>query len=303
MPILGSPPVVEVDGTTYPVGRSFGVTRVTVGDVVWGQVDEHGVEWHLIDFPGWDDTPDVVGEASQRIGEHGLLLGPQTYAGRTLTLEGRIVARSMADRQAALSRMRRSVPVNSLALVRVSDPPEMYVRARINGQIRVARTGVNAATVQIPLLAPDPLRYLLNPDPITITLPTYSDGLNLPQVLPFTLIPREQNGSGVVVNTGDAWSPWRATITGPIGTPTITVPSLGASFSVAITVEAGQTLAIDSRDKIVTLDGANRSGLVRRASSWFRLPPESSTEIRLSASSVDPAVAPVLTFYPLPACI
>ncbi len=242
----------------------------------------------------------MVSQSTQRVGDHGAYLGPQVYAARELTLEGWIVAPSMAERQAALSRLHRSLPVNALSVVKVSDAPERYVRARVAGQIKAARIGQCCYQLQIPMVCPDPRKYGLNPDPITVGLPSPTDGVDLPATLPLTLPERVNTSSGVAVNGGDMEAPWAARIVGPIVTPGIEAPGLGRQISINLSLGFGETLDLDSRDRTVVLNGsASRSGLIVRGSSWFTLPPESTTTIRLAASGT--AGTPTLTFTALAA--
>ncbi len=302
MPILGSPPSVVSDTTTYPPGHRFGPTLVTTGNVVWGMSDADGTEWHVADLQGWDDTPEVVSQSSQRVSAHGLNIGPQTYTGRSLTLTGWIVARSTELRRDALRQLHGSLPVNSLAVVRVSDTPERYVRARINGQLKAARIGTCCYAIQIPLLAPDPRRYYLNPDPVTVTLPTAALGVSLPASLPLAFPERTDSADRPVTNYGDMDCPWTARIVGPITQPSIEAPDLGREVTVNLTLGATDTLDLDSRDRTVILNGsASRSGLVTRASSWFDIPADSTTTIRLGSAAVPDGATPTLTFTALSA--
>jgi hypothetical protein len=301
MPIIGTTPVSPVDGVTYPPGWLFGHSIVDVG-----QCDALGVEWHVGSVDGWDDTPDTVGQSSQRVGGHGLLLGPQTYAGRTLTLTGWIVARNFADRSAALQRLHLSVPVGALVVVAVTDPdglPTRYVRARIDGQLKAARLGENAYAIQIPLMAPDPRKYGLNPDSATVNLPSYAGGISLPTSLPVPLPVRTSGGSAVVENIGDMAAPWRARIVGPVPSPTITAVEISRHLTVGIDLAEGEYLDFDSWNQTVLLNGsgsASRSGLIARGSTWFELPARATTEIAFSSTGV-PSGTPVLTFTPLSA--
>ncbi len=303
MPILGStPPSVLSDQTTYPPGWRFPGSLVQVGDVSFGMSDADGTEWHVSNLDGWDSTPEVVSQKTQRVSAHGVHLGPQTYGARELTLDGWIVARTQTLRQQALQQLHRSLPVNGLAVVRVSDPPERYVQARLDGQLKATRIGNYCWAIQIPLIAPDPRKYGLNPDAIEIGLPQASAGVDLPATLPLSLPERTASDSEEAVNLGDMPAPWVARITGPVGIPAIEAVVLGRRFAVNITLGAGETLDLDSRNQTVTLNGAaSRSGLIVRGSSWFELPAESSTTIRFTADTSVEGATPALSFTPLSA--
>ncbi len=304
MPILGSPPPsVLADNTTYPPGWRFPGSLVQVGDCTFGMSDADGTEWHVGNLSGWDDTPEVVSQKTQRVSAHGIHLGPQAYGARTLTLDGWIVARTQTLRQQALQQLHRSLPVNGLAVVRVSDPPERYVQARIDGSLKATRIGQHCFALQIPLVCPDPRKYGLNPDPIEIGLAQATGGgVDLPATLPAALPVRTSGATAEVANLGDMPSPWTARIVGPVGTPAIEAPDLGRRFAVGISLGLGETLDIDSRAQTVVLNGtASRTGLIARGSSWFELPAESATTIRFAADTTVDGATPALTFIPLSA--
>lgn len=302
MPILGSPPpAVLLDNPTYPAGRRFGPTQVTIGDVTWGLSDANATNWFFDDLDGWDDTPEVVSQKTQKVSQHGAHLGPQTYAARSLTLNGWIAARTMALRETALRQLHRSLPVNALSVVRVSDPPERYVQARVDGQIKAKRIGQHCFAIQIPLVAPDPRKYGLNPDAVEIGVPDFAGGVTLPTSLPLALPVRISGGTGEAVNAGDMPAPWTARITGPVDVPVIEAVDLGQRIAVNIALGSGETLDVDARTQTVVLNGAtSRSGLIVRGSTWFELPAESSTTIRFGATAFDPGT-PALSFVPLSA--
>jgi hypothetical protein len=304
VPILGSPTVPPLDSVTYPPGWTFAPSFVDVGAVRFGQCDSYGVEWHVNLLDGWDDTPNVVSTSAQRVGDHGITIGPQVYAARNLTLNGWLVARTFADRTAALMRLHRSLPVNALATIAVTDPdglPTRYVQARIGGQLKSARIGECCYVLQIPLEAPDPRKYGLNPDSYDIALPSYAGGVSLPTDLPTALPVRTSGGSKVVENIGDMGSPWTARIVGPAPSPTITAVDLGATFTVDIDLQPGDTLDVDSRHRTVLLNGtASRAALIIRGSAWFELPPQQPVEIAFTCKAT-PVAPPVLTFTPLSA--
>jgi hypothetical protein len=304
VPIIGLPAPPPVDGVTYPPGWRFGPSLVDVGATTFGLCDAGGVEWHVGDLSGWDDTPGVVSTKTQRVGQHGAYGGPQVYAARELRLDGWIVARDMATRAAALRSLHRSAPINALIRVAVTDPtdpPVRFVWAKLDGSIKAARVGENVHAIQIPLWAEDPRKYGLNPDAATIGLPSFAGGLVLPLMIPVTLPVRVSGGSRVVVNAGDMAAPWTAVLTGPITTPRIHNLTTDRYVAFNLTLGDGDTLTIDSRERTAVLNGvADRAGLIVRGSSWWELP-EGESEIRLGSSVLPTGGTPSLSFTALSA--
>ena len=92
--------------------------------------------------------------------------------------------------------------------------------------------------------------------------------------------------SGVVnvTNDGNFDAPWVAEITGPVVNPRIEAVDLSRTLSFVGTVQAGQTLRIESATKSVTLDGASRYSWLQPGSQWFDLEP-GANQVRFAAQS------------------
>lgn len=303
MPILGVRPMTP--RVTMPPGTRFGPTLVDVGPIRFGLVDSYGVEWYVEDLTGWDDTPDTVGVVTPKPDDMGVFLGQQTYGPRVMTLAGWIIAPDMTERDAARQRLTRAAPVNALTTVVVTDEPAPTVlarqcRARLSGQIKMARVTECAYQIQVTLLAPDPRKYAAEPTVVEIGLPTFSGGGVVPPfTLPFTLPERVSTGNAVATNQGDLDAPWTARIFGPITTPGLRNATTNQFFGVDIELGASDFLDIDSRDQTVVLNGAaSRAALVTRGSSWWTLPPASTSEVRLTTSVLPSGATPLCRFTP-----
>jgi len=78
-------------------------------------------------------------------------------------------------------------------------------------------------------------------------------------------------GSISVTNSGNFPAPWVATIIGPVTNPVLTCNGQSVTFNG--TVNAGETLVVDSLGRSVLLNGtASRYSWVAATSQWFELP-------------------------------
>jgi hypothetical protein len=85
------------------------------------------------------------------------------------------------------------------------------------------------------------------------------------------------DGRMLARNTGNYPATWRAEVVGPVRDFILQHLELGKSIRWIGTVEAGQTLTIDSRTRVVLLDGASAFAGIAGAPAWFSLPPGTST--------------------------
>jgi hypothetical protein len=133
----------------------------------------------------------------------------------------------------------------------------------------------------------------------TCGLPNPTSGVGFPAGFPLAF-GASAGGSFGLTNAGNAPSPAVFTITGPCMTPTITNTATGAYIALNITLGAGDTLVIDTKAQVVTLNGtANRNNTVVIGTKFFKIVPGLNT---IQFSTRDPiAVAAQLTGYTLSA--
>ena len=114
---------------------------------------------HLQDVAGWYGGVGVKGNADDRMG-HGSFPEPTTRTGRALTL----TAVAKFDGQRMRSVLERALSgllwEGQLGTLTVQDPGlELSCQVRLDGEIGIARRGVDTLDVQIPLLAPSPFLH------------------------------------------------------------------------------------------------------------------------------------------------
>lgn len=125
--------------------------------------DGSGVLWYLTGLEGWD-SPDIKSASVDPTSRHGSVIAKGLLAARALTLTGLCKSPTLNEHYASLQRLQGYVaqtvvpfPMTGAEdVVRGLD----VVRA---GRVRTAPAGLRAFTFDIPLIAPDPLKYAVTP--------------------------------------------------------------------------------------------------------------------------------------------
>lgn len=119
---------------------------------------------------------------------------------------------------------------------------------------------------------------LYDAGPVTTScgLPSPVSGLTFPETPPFTF-GTSAGGSVQLTNAGayDAFPVF--SVAGPCIRPVITKGSTGQFIRLNLNLLAGDVVVVDTQSKTVTYNGANRNNTVDTGSSFFTLPPGTST--------------------------
>jgi hypothetical protein len=244
--------------------------------------DDYGVAWTMTTLDGWD-SPDLPEAAESKPGADGMWDALNYYGGRTLSLEGKLVALSYADREAAEYRLRQAVTRDRPVTVTVGETTPKWVLARRTGRLMVRPVTETISEFNIAMLAPDPRKYGSNLVSATIAV---ADGLGglAPPWTPPVLLPAISTGASSVglVNTGIYNSPPTITIRGPgsgVGIFNLTTNRhltydlvLGASDFIVIDVASGVSL-LNGTAARAPIAGSSVTGqfLVEPGSNLFRI--------------------------------
>lgn len=141
--------------------------------------------------------------------------------------------------------------------------------------------------VSVRLEATDVWIYSNTEKSATMSPGTTTGGLSFPLDFPLVFGSGGSGGSASLNNEGTAPAPWTATITGSTPNPKITHVESGRYLELSgLTVDTGDTLVFDSKDRTILYNGtASRRGLLTTASSWFALQPGLNT-IQFSSGGV-----------------
>lgn len=260
------------------------------GAPIIGQVDPEGRLVHLGKLEGWWDPPGGTGAKTPRSNAHGVYLGPAYYTERVIQLEARVDGFSQADSYATARRILDAVPLNDLRELTVTENGETWrAQVRQEGDPLILRKG-NRVTVNVSLIAPDPLLYSA-PSTVFTGLPTTSGGLTLPLVLPLAVGATVSNGSLSINNTGTEDSAPLMVVRGPCPPFTIT-DGTGRQLSYALPIAAGRTLVLDSANRVALADGTT----VRPVTGTWPVLRRGLNQLYFNAASYDPAARLEVTY-------
>jgi hypothetical protein len=269
-----------------------------------GDIDAQGTVWYLRKVEGWQEGPSVRLGMTSRPAEHGAFDGPAFLEPRIVTLSGTAVGSSYAGTKQARDIMASVLgdPTLGLQTLTIRAPGYLPMQAdvRRSDVVKTTERGKDGLTFDWSLIAvaPDPLRYSTVLTQVTTGLPIVgAGGLVFPLVFPLVFGAGTAGGDLTVTNTGTIATWPILTLTGPLTGPSITNVTTGQTlaFLPSFSIAAGQSVVIDTKNRLVTLAGVNRRNAITTAE-WFRIATGSQV-IRLSAvSAYDPAATLTVSF-------
>lgn len=141
--------------------------------------------------------------------------------------------------------------------------------------------GFGWSRTQVAFVALDPRIYSGELHQVTTGLPTFTGGLIVPLVAPFTVDGALDGGRAVLLNDGTAEAGLFLRLDGPLQEPRVILqPPDGSVLTLRFDIElsTGQWLEVDTAAETVFLNGLPQSSqLGRTAGDFFLLPPGTST--------------------------
>lgn len=125
--------------------------------------DVDGVNWLVTGLDGWD-SPDIRASVVTPTARHGDVTAKALLASRSLTLYGLVKASTLAGFYTAQNRLQEfsSSMVVPMSFVVEEDIERVCYVVRA-GRVRTTPAGLRALTFEMPLTAPDPLKYAVTP--------------------------------------------------------------------------------------------------------------------------------------------
>jgi hypothetical protein len=277
--------VVTAAGPTPPAqgDTGFWTGSITYQGVTvpFGEVDDNGIVWALLDVQGFD-SPDTSGDVVQRGSDHGGWPSPQYYAPRGITLKIQASAATQALRDVARATLQQAVPVNDLAPFVYNEPLPKTLMVRRKGRIVEKYPTLMDVVFTVVLVAPDPRKYSTTVQTVSATTPTSAGGLAPPWTPPITLPAQTPPGQLVVTNLGNFETRPTLTITGPATAPAVYDATDGQTISWSgITMASSDTLVIDLDQRTALLDGMYVAADL--PSAWFVCEP-GETQLQLAGA-------------------
>lgn len=297
--------------STWSLARPTLAGDIRLGDMVFNTIDSDGTVWTVSDIEGWWSLPeaDIPTEPRARE-EDGSYSEDGRYLARTLTFSG--VFLPIAPDALEVSRMKL---INSLNAVRrtislrVDQNPPRQMSVRLSGKSAINTVRQSGLTeFAFELIAADPVKYAVDPmertdgstEDVTITSGSASIGRGYPRNYDTSTDNLREYGTTGAPNSvqtrneGNYSTPPVLRIDGPVTNPRIELVETGQLMEFLTSLQLGEYLLIDVKEKTVLLNGAtSRRGTMTFGSDWFMLPPGVST-LKMSALSA-PTYAGQLT--------
>lgn len=249
---------------------------------------------HVGGHVGLADLPELRTTDIARGGEDGAFQGLDLMGERVVTLDLHLIGDDHSDFLTQFATLEAAtVPRQSgeLPLYLFGSTKVVYVRPRRRAlpteTDHLQRTG----TATVEFVASDPRIYDATQQTGSAGANIAAGGMSFPVGFPLSFS-GGAGSSGVISasNAGSLTTYPQATIQGPCTNPVIWNDTLGLYVKFAITLASSDQLAIDFRQKTVVLNGtaSRRSSLVP-GSTWWGLPPISTSQIRFTADSASGA--------------
>lgn len=241
-----------------------------LGGLTFGGVATDGVQWILTDISGFYDV-DLDGETGARAWRDGDWVGKGWIRGHRFTVK--IAVKTDENHPelitGAVEAIKRALPVRTPAPLVVKDRGRVTAEDVIcEDKIKVTRWRT-AAHIEIPLLAPSPVRYAADWetgavawDVYETALPKKSGGLRVPFRVPFIIKSSFVAGELRFMVAGSARPLSQIIISGPVKNPVIRDAVAGWRVAVNLGMAAGERLVIDPGARTVELNGASRRGAI-----------------------------------------
>lgn len=282
---------------------------IRLGDMVFNTIDNNGTIWTISDIDGWWSIPQVDVPVSQRArDEDGAYDDSGRYLAREFTLSGVFLPRSPDLLEVSRARLINELDaVRKTVTLRVDETPPRRMTVRLAGRTMIQTVRQSGLTeFSVELRAADPVKYSLermsspgedNDAPVAIGAGLSAGPRSYPRAYDTsTDNVREYGVAGApntisIVNEGNYNSPPIVRIYGPVTNPRVELSNWEGKepsepveeMSFVITLQAGEVLEINVKEKTVLLNGAvSRRGTMTFQSDWFTLRPGVST-IRYSA--------------------
>ncbi len=231
------------------------------------------------DISGFD-MPTVRTNVEDIPEDDGAVFGDQFYGRRPVTISGRIVNVTPAERNnivQTLQRVCRALRGDMTLRTTPSGMPEQMVYARLDQPLRISKAEGIAKSFLISLVCADPRIYSYALHEYAGTYSTTLPGAAFDWVFPVNFGGGTVSGlATIATNLGNAGTRPIIRVTGPIDNPQILNVTTGESMWVDdLSLLAGQWIEIDfARKSALDQNGYNRYSHIRfPQSTWFDLEP------------------------------
>jgi phage-related protein len=289
--------------TYWQLQRPVLAGDIRLGNLIFNTVDSNGTIWTISDIEGWWSIPEANVPTSVRArDEDGSYDEDGRYLAREFTVSGVFLPTSPELIEASRARLIKELDaVRRTVLLRVDETPPRQMAVRVAGHTVIQTVRQSGLTeFSVDLRAADPVKYALErmKAPGGVNAPiVVGAGLSAgPRTYPrqydvATDNLREYGPIGApnfvsIVNEGNYKSSPIIRVFGPVTNPRIELVDWDGKtsedpieeMSFVITLQAGEFLEINVKEKTVLLNGmTSRRGTMTFQSDWFMLRPGMNT--------------------------
>jgi Phage tail protein len=241
------------------------------------------------------DIPPIRTSSGNYSGRDGAYVGAQFYAGRDISLQGKIFNSNITTLESTRSAFQNALKGNSVVMTILTNAGNSYIVYcnLIDFEMPITRD-LFSAPFKIELLATDPTIYdNTSGGALTASLSRLvSGGMTTPAVTPWVFT---GGGSPTTINNAGTTNVFPTiTLTDIMNNPVLTNLTTNQVFSLTgLVTTTGDTVVIDMRQRTVTLNGSSIFGLVGALSNWWYLQPGNNSITLTTPNSGDTVSAVV----------
>lgn len=251
------------------------------------------------------DAPTYRQTSYDKPGEHGSVVTSLLYGGRVITLQGVIEGADAATYEANRRALQAACGIQTdssgnplpITLSWTTLGGSSYFAYGYPGQLLSDYEYATQSQFQISFTVADGAVYGAAQVQSGLITPPTGGGFSLPVSLPITAA-ATTGGSVTLNNPGNRTAYPILTLTGPLTNPLVNNSASGTYLLLNYTVPAGSVVTVDMTNKTIMLNGTQSILSTKTSdSSWWGIPPGSTSISVTTASSSDTGSAQV-SFYP-----
>lgn len=228
---------------------------VTIGPLNLMSREDSGVEWILQDFKGWGAPGGTLAQ-TLKTRQRGAWSGRSDSMPRPTVAVGTCIAPTAALASDALDRLIDACSLDESLMTVVESGRARTCMVRRDGEVLPAWLGDDTFEYSVQFAADDP-RKLGTALTGSTHLPSFTGGLSIPFMIPFSIDSVRVTGQVNLTNPGNETGPVTMRVDGPCSGPVITHVASGLSlvFSASLVLGVGEWIDIDMEAHTVLANG------------------------------------------------